>query len=141
MLKNDRYFVCTILPNFAVDPCDSANGGCEQTCTNNNGVAVCSCTTGILNSDGKNCDPGILYQFILYQTSILSNSMYVENDRYFVYTILPNFAVDPCDSTNGGCEQRCTNNNGVAVCSCTTGILNGNGQNCDPGILYQYILY
>jgi hypothetical protein len=52
--------------NYAVYPCDTDNGGCDQTCTNNNGVATCSCTTGTINSGGLNCDPGSLYQLFLY---------------------------------------------------------------------------
>ena len=56
--------------NFLVDPCDTANGGCSQTCTNNNGAATCSCTTGTLNADGHTCDQGILYQHILYWSNI-----------------------------------------------------------------------
>ena len=52
--------------NFAANPCDTANGGCEQECTNNNGDATCTCTTGKLNSDGKKCDQGSLHQNILY---------------------------------------------------------------------------
>ena len=52
--------------NFAANPCDTANGGCEQECTNKNGTATCTCTTGTLNSDGKKCDPGRVYQYILY---------------------------------------------------------------------------
>ena len=51
---------------FLVNPCDTNNGECEQTCTNNNGAAVCSCTTGTLNGDGKNCDQGRVLQYILY---------------------------------------------------------------------------
>ena len=47
---------------FLVNPCDTNNGECEQTCTNNNGAAVCSCTTGTLNSDGQSCDPGSVHQ-------------------------------------------------------------------------------
>ena len=52
------------------DPCLTNNGGCEQDCTNNNGAAECSCRTGTLNDDGQNCDPGTLYQQILYGTTI-----------------------------------------------------------------------
>ena len=56
---------------YFVVTCDTSNGGCEQTCTNNNGAAVCSCTTGTLNSDGQNCDPGSVHQYILYWTIML----------------------------------------------------------------------
>ena len=56
----------TIILNFVVDPCATANGECAQTCTNNDGAATCSCTTGTLNADGKNCDQGSIYQYILY---------------------------------------------------------------------------
>ena len=50
--------------DIAANPCDTDNGGCEQDCTNNNGDATCTCTTGTLNSDGKNCNPGSLYQYM-----------------------------------------------------------------------------
>ena len=57
--------------NFVVDPCETANGGCKQVCTNNNGAATCSCTTGKLNTDGKHCDLGSLWQCLLCPTNIL----------------------------------------------------------------------
>ena len=62
-------------------------------------------------------------------------------DRYYVYTIIYNFADDPCATDNGRCAQKCTNDNGAATCSCTTGTLGADGHTCDPGIAYRYILY
>ena len=44
---------------FAVsNPCNTDKGGCEDTCTWNNDAAVCTCTSGSLNTDGKKCDKG-----------------------------------------------------------------------------------
>ena len=40
-----------------VDECDTGNGGCEQTCTNNDGSFQCFCNQGFeLASDGFSCD-------------------------------------------------------------------------------------
>ena len=40
-----------------VNECDTLNGGCETTCTNNNGSFVCSCDTGyILAANGLDCN-------------------------------------------------------------------------------------
>ena len=50
---------------FEGDPCAKGNGGCEQQCANVDGVVTCRCTSGTLNSDGKTCDQGCLYQSIL----------------------------------------------------------------------------
>ena len=51
---------------LATNPCDTNNGDCEETCTNNNDAADCSCTSGTLNGDGKTCGPGNLCKFTLY---------------------------------------------------------------------------
>ena len=47
---------------IATDPCDTNNGGCDHTCTNTNGAAVCSCLSGTLNADGMACDGGNISQ-------------------------------------------------------------------------------
>ena len=40
-----------------VDECQGSNGGCNQTCTNNDGSFECSCTTGYtLSVDNLGCD-------------------------------------------------------------------------------------
>ena len=40
-------------------PCDTNNGGCQHTCTwRGTGTETCSCVTGNLNADKKNCDGG-----------------------------------------------------------------------------------
>ena len=41
-----------------VNPCDTENGGCEHMCENIRGKATCSCLSGKLNTDEKNCDDG-----------------------------------------------------------------------------------
>ena len=66
ILKKGTFYDYIIIRNFAVDPCATDNGGCTQTCANIDGAATCSCTTGTINADGLNCDPGSLYQYILY---------------------------------------------------------------------------
>jgi len=48
------------LPNpqpLPIDPCESNNGFCEQTCTNYMGQPYCSCMTGfVLSVDQRSCD-------------------------------------------------------------------------------------
>jgi len=40
-----------------IDECETENGGCEQTCTNNDGSFDCSCDAGYtLNGNGFDCD-------------------------------------------------------------------------------------
>ena len=40
-----------------VDECTTLNGGCETTCTNNNGSFVCSCDTGyVLAANSLDCN-------------------------------------------------------------------------------------
>ena len=59
--------ICVFMCVFAVDvnECDTANGGCADTCTNSDGSFACSCGSGyVLNADGVSCDgkdgmPGI----------------------------------------------------------------------------------
>ena len=46
------------LIDVGTNPCDTKNGGCEHKCTNDRGAAICSCESGLLNSDGKSCDGG-----------------------------------------------------------------------------------
>ena len=44
-----------------VNECDVFNGGCETTCTNNEGSFVCSCAIGfILAANGLDCDGELL---------------------------------------------------------------------------------
>ena len=43
-----------------VDECDTKNGGCDQTCTNNNGSFLCSCDTGYTLAAG--CDGKLSWQ-------------------------------------------------------------------------------
>ncbi len=48
------------------------------------------------------------------------------------------FAVsNPCATDKGGCEQTCTWSNSAAVCTCTSGSLNG--KKCDQGNANLYI--
>ncbi len=49
-----QYYVCAYTD---VDECATANGGCAQICTNNNGSFWCSCNTGYaLSPDELGCD-------------------------------------------------------------------------------------
>ena len=51
--KNSLNFIFCLVPH----PCDEATkGGCAQICTKDGDNAVCSCSSGTLNADGKTCD-------------------------------------------------------------------------------------
>lgn len=41
------------------DPCKTANGGCDQVCTNKRGSAVCSCNAGNTLDNSGACQPGL----------------------------------------------------------------------------------
>ena len=64
-IDRDTFYSWNII-FFEGNPCGKNNGGCEQQCVGNEGFATCRCHTGTLNSDGKNCDQGGLYQSIFY---------------------------------------------------------------------------
>ena len=51
----DRGFDALLL-SIDVDECNTANGGCEHSCTNTIGSFICSCDTGYqLDENGLNC--------------------------------------------------------------------------------------
>ena len=62
-----HYFACTLLVRSIycfvdIDECLTDNGGCNQTCTNTEGLFECSCGTGyILATDNLNCDGKITF--------------------------------------------------------------------------------
>ena len=44
-------------PHVDTDECDTSNGGCSQTCTDNDGSFDCSCSAGFrLAADDRTCE-------------------------------------------------------------------------------------
>ena len=63
--------LCVLAPFPDINECDTNNGGCAQTCTNNVGSYQCSCRTGyLLNSNGHTCDGMILLKCVLLLMSL-----------------------------------------------------------------------
>ncbi len=90
-----------------MNECATANGGCAQICTNNNGSFWCSCNTGYtLSPDELGCDGKC------HSVHVLFNN-YTE--------LLTDF--NECFQDTDGCAQSCTNNNGSFMCSCDTGFI------------------
>ena len=131
--------VCKIFVD--ISPCETDNGGCEQTCTwRGSGSPTCACVSGVLNADNMNCDGGDIHQCIKIEnncelleililikvTSIRTRILQIV--LYFSFCI----ATNPCDTSNGGCEQTCTNTFGLAVCSCESGSLNAVSSSLEP---------
>ena len=100
-----------------VDECSTNNGGCEQTCTNEEGSFQCSCDSGFtLDDDGLNCNGKIHSNIISYRVPFA----FYKSD------------VDECDVDNGGCDQICTNSEGSFQCSCNPGfVLGSDGFTCN----------
>ncbi|KAI8507036.1 hypothetical protein Bbelb_154750, partial [Branchiostoma belcheri] len=116
-----------------IDECASANGGCEQTCTNNVGSFICSCPVGYsLNAGGLLCDDvnecgsgnGGCAQTCTNNVGSFQCSCGVG------YTLnvggLLCDDVDECEVANGGCDQACSNTVGSFDCTC------GGGYTVDP---------
>ena len=74
----------TTCTNF--DECTVNNGGCEQTCTDNDGSFTCSCDAGyILSDNGLSCSGKSLLLFLLITTSFQSLSDLKENVKMNVF--------------------------------------------------------
>ena len=44
-----------------INECDEGISGCNQTCTNTNGIYICSCYNGyVLDSDGHSCNGKVI---------------------------------------------------------------------------------
>ena len=72
----------TTCTNF--DECTVNNGGCEQTCTDNDGSFTCSCDAGyILSDNGLSCSGKSLLLFRLITTSFQSLSGLNENECFW----------------------------------------------------------
>ena len=87
-----------------IDECLISNGGCNQICSNSYGSFECSCGEGYsLAEDNFNCDGKMLLGC---------------NDSYQGKKLAD---VDECQTSNGGCNQTCSNSYGSFECSCGAG--------------------
>ena len=61
-------FICT-----DVNECATDNGGCSQTCTNNNGSYTCSCPAGYTTPDnGVTCDGMLVNKIRLWSNNAIA---------------------------------------------------------------------
>ena len=110
-----------------VNECQTDNGGCNQTCSNVVGSYDCFCGVGYsLAVDNLNCDgKKLLNNYYNCMASIYFS------DGYNVIVIIIT-DVDECQTSNGGCNQTCTNMFGSFECSCDLGYsLALDGLDCD----------
>ncbi|MCB9628284.1 MAG: hypothetical protein H6725_12995 [Sandaracinaceae bacterium] len=122
-----------------VNECDTANGGCAQTCTNSDGGFECSCDAGYtLNVDGLACDDVNECDTAnggCAQTCTNSDGGFeCSCDAGYMLNV-DGFTCDDvneCDTANGGCDVNaaCGNNEGAApTCTCNAGY-EGDGATC-----------
>ena len=97
---------CIIFVVSDIDECSTANGGCNQTCTNSIGNYTCSCGTGYTQDGFHGCAGTYVCFTILLTVWCI---IFVVSD------------IDECSTANGGCNQTCTNNIGNYTCSCGPG--------------------
>ena len=96
--------------------CSSNNGGCEDACINTVGSYLCSCNTSgyYLNANKYNCSGKHWF------SSFITNL---------------NLDINECNINNGGCAQKCNNNQGSYNCACDQGYaLDTDGHNCSGTI-------
>ncbi|XP_072025693.1 uncharacterized protein [Amphiura filiformis] len=108
-----------------LNPCLTNNGGCEQTCNNNNGFVVCGCNAGYeLHSNGTNCvdkdecvDDVCSHECVntdgSYYCQCLTGFRLSANGRSCL-------DINECGQDNGGCSEVCYNSLGSFYCGCTT---------------------
>ncbi|XP_078664160.1 uncharacterized protein LOC144907233 [Branchiostoma floridae x Branchiostoma belcheri] len=122
-----------------VNECDTANGGCDQDCTNSRGSFQCSCDIGYdLSGDGFSCvDINECHTANGGCEQMCNNTIgsfqcgcsngYALNAGGFTC-----YDVDECETANGGCGQICNNTIGSFECFCRTGyILHVDGLVCN----------
>ncbi|KAI8484967.1 hypothetical protein Bbelb_373740, partial [Branchiostoma belcheri] len=124
---------------FDVDECASANGGCDQTCTNNIGIFQCSCSNGYtLNSNSfacddlnecatanGGCDQNCINSIGSFECSC-EMGYNLHGDGFSCDDI------NECNTANGDCGQMCNNTVGSFQCTCGIGYaLNADEFTCD----------
>ncbi|KAI9007805.1 hypothetical protein DFJ74DRAFT_759371 [Hyaloraphidium curvatum] len=126
------------------NPCLTNNGGCHSaaTCTNNNGVASCTCPSG-WSGNGFSCTPPPPNPCLTNNGGCHSSGTCINNNGVASCTCPSGWSgngfsctpppSNPCATNNGGCDASatCINNNGVAGCTCPAG-WEGNGLWCSP---------
>ena len=119
-------FCCSIID---INECETANGGCEQLCSNIIGSFVCSCGVGYwLNENGLNCS-GECIKLLLTYYRVISASFLFHAD------------IDECESpdlNNCHANAQCTNTKGSFSCFCNPGYT-GDGINCTSKIWYYHL--
>ena len=128
----NAYLISPLFVSSDVDECASSNGGCDQICTNNPGSYQCSCNQGYISS-GKRCQ-GTFYSYSGYTYCAEKMTSHTLLSPLFV-----SLDVNECASSNGGCDQICTNNPGSYQCSCNQGYISS-GKRCQ-GTFYSYSGY
>ena len=103
-----------------VDECQTDNGGCNQTCTNNHGSYECSCDIGYTIANITDCQGKHLAN-LLSCIEIITCDIATD--------------VDECQTNNGGCDQTCINTDSSFECSCGEGfMLAANNLDCEGRI-------
>ena len=59
------------------DECATHNGGCEGSCTDNDGSYECSCQNGYQLSDDKHSCNGTCYFYLLYVENVCYGMQYL----------------------------------------------------------------
>ncbi len=118
-----------------INECNSNNGGCAQNCANTLGSFQCSCENGYtLAANGRACNSMfVAIQHFLFGLNKNNLCTYIVLVVYVqvMYILFAHADINECQSSNGGCDQICTDNVGTFVCSCNTGFeLATNGQTC-----------
>ena len=110
-----------------INECASSNGGCAQVCTNSVGSFQCSCNSGYtLNVDGRTCS-GKQGQSHHALNNVNMHSIVIT----YLHAISSKLDINECATSNGGCNQHCTNTPGSFQCSCNNGFsLSSNGRTC-----------
>ena len=100
-----------------INECETNNVSCTQNCINTEGSFSCACYDGYsLNDDTISCSGKLQFivKFYIWLLCIIST-------RKHFYKFIISKDINECDKNNGGCEQKCDNNEGSFVCSCFDG--------------------
>ena len=109
-----------------INECETANGGCEQMCSNTIGSFACSCDVGYrLDSNGLNCSGKF--------AKLWFNELQLKpfEQHFCCYA-----DINECENSDlNNCDgnAQCTNTKGSFICSCNPGYT-GDGINCTSKI-------